>query len=162
MSPSRTSDRALGLVDRGLGVNLRRIFQIRFRPARSRRELLPFACADSGDALFRRSEIARDEQIETVGEALVVDERIPVCVLQLLEIEDFVVDVVLEDAHIDLFGPVSLRQVAKLFELFAEMLWRPRVPSLAFRPSNRSAGRRSDDRPARWRTPGCAWSSPSM
>ena len=42
------ADRALHLLDRGLGVNLRRMLQIRFRLRDHFRECLPFACADSG------------------------------------------------------------------------------------------------------------------
>ena len=62
----------------------------------------PFhALAHVRDRLRRRSELARDEQIEAVGEALVVKQRIPLGLLQFLEAEDFAFDVLFQDAEVD-------------------------------------------------------------
>ena len=109
------ADRALHLIDRGFGVNLRRMFQIRFRLRDDGGN--PFhSFAQIRDAFFRRIEIARDEQVEAVGQALIVDERVPIFVLQFLEIEDLVIDIVLQDAQIDAVRSRSTsRPAPKLF-----------------------------------------------
>ena len=54
-------------------------------------------------------EIAGDQQVEAVGEALVVSERVPILLLQLLEIEDLVIDAVFQDAQVDAVRRAQLR-----------------------------------------------------
>ena len=108
------ADRALHLIDRGLGVNLRRMFQIRLR-LRDDGGNSFHPLAQIRDAFLRRIEIARDEQVEAVGQTLVVNQRVPIFVLQFLEIEDLVIDVVLEDAEIDAVRPAQLRIRPKPF-----------------------------------------------
>ena len=56
------------------------------------------------DAFFRRMEIARDQKIRTVGQALVANERVPIGVFQFLSVYDATVDAVLENAKIDIVG----------------------------------------------------------
>lgn len=58
------------------------------------------------EALHRRRKIARHDQVETVGEALVVNEWIPLALFQLFDSENFVVDVVSENPHVDAIGRI--------------------------------------------------------
>ena len=91
---------ALRLIDRRLGINPRRIFQVRLGLRDDRRNLFQPG-ADCGRPLLCRRKIARDQEIETVGEALVIKKRIPFALLELFDAEDFVVDILLKQPHID-------------------------------------------------------------
>src|SRR5438045_1555013 len=71
--------------------------------------------------LFRGREIARDQQIKAISQALHVNEGIPFRIFQLFTPEDFVIDVLLEDTKVDIVRAGKLRSidgtqlVAKLF-----------------------------------------------
>ena len=121
------TDRALHLIDRGLGVNLRRMLQIRFR-LRDDGGNSFHSFAQIRDAFFRRIEISRDDQIEAVGQALIVDERIPIFPLQLLKIEDLVVDIVLQDPADRHYSVRSISRPRRSYLVFREMLWLRLIP----------------------------------
>ena len=91
------------------------MFQIRFRLGDDGGNSF-HAFAQIRNAFLRRIEIARHEKIEAVGQALVVNQRVPIFVLQFFEVENLVVDVVLQDAEIDAVRPRSASPPApKLF-----------------------------------------------
>ena len=113
-------DRALDLFDRRLGMNPRRMPQIFLRlrdDARDRFQPFP----QIRNPFFRRREIARDQEIQAVGETLVVNERIPVRFAQFLQLEDFIVDVVTENADIDLVRAGQLREIVELLQCLANL-----------------------------------------
>ena len=95
---------ASDLFDGRLGVNARRMLQVllclidhtrnRFQPL-----------TQIGNSFLRRVEIARHEQIKAVGETLIVNERVPIGLLQLFDLEDAIVDVLFENAKIDIVRP---------------------------------------------------------
>ena len=101
-------------------VNAWRVLQVGFCLSDHARNSF-HALAQIWNPLFRRREIARDQQIKAVGQALHVNEGIPFRIFQLFTPEDFVIDVLLEDAKIDIVRTGELRSidgtqlVAKLF-----------------------------------------------
>ena len=72
----------------------------------------------------RRREIARDQQIDGIGETLVVSERVPLRVFHFLEAEDFAFDVLFQDAEIDTVRAGQLRAVLEAVQLGEELLLR--------------------------------------
>ena len=113
-------DRALGLLDSRLGMNAGRMLQIflglldyvrnRFHPL-----------AQIRDPLFRRIVIAGNNKIEAVGQALVIDERVPDRFPQFFQREDFTVDVVAQNLHVHLIRAGELRRIVKLLERLAKL-----------------------------------------
>ncbi len=113
------ADRPLHLIDRRLGVNLRRMLQIRLRLRDDGGNCLhPFA--QIRDAFFGRREIAGDEQVEAVSQALVVGERVPILLLQFFEIEDLVIDAVFQNAQVDAVRRVQLGVRTEAIQFFAK------------------------------------------
>ena len=84
-------------------------------------------CRKLGIRFLRWCEIARDQKIEAVGQALHVNQRIPLRLFQLFGAKDLVIDVLFENSKIDAVRATQLRPidgvelVAKLF-LRAEVL----------------------------------------
>ena len=70
------------------------------------------ALAQTRDPFFCRREIARDQKIKAVGQALHVNQRIPLRLLQLFGPEDFVIDVLFENSKINVVraGRVAIRR----------------------------------------------------
>ena len=88
------------------------MLQVRFRLRDHFRDAF-HALADVWDSLLGRRELPRDKQIEAVGEALVVDQRIPVGFLQFLQLEDGAFHIFLEDPEVD---AVRAGQIGGSFE----------------------------------------------
>ncbi len=63
------------------------------------------ARANVRNFLGRRRELARNDEIKAVGQALVVNERIPFRFLHFLQLENRAFDVVFQDAKIDAIRP---------------------------------------------------------
>src|SRR4029077_8493465 len=63
------------------------------------------------DPFFCRREIARDQKIKAVGQALHVNERIPIRLLQFFAPEDLVIDILFENAKIDVVRSSELRWI---------------------------------------------------
>ena len=122
------------------------MLQIRFR-LRDHAGNCFHALAQIWNPLFWRREIARDQQIKAVGQALLVNERIPLRILQLFSPEDLVIDVLLEDAKIDIVRAGELRSVDGT-SVCRETLFALRVLSPVLRVSNQSADRQTDGRRA--------------
>src|SRR6266699_5190965 len=108
------------------------MLQIGFRLCDDARDI-SHALAQTRDPFFRRREIARDQKIKAVGQALHVNQRIPLPLLQLFGSEDFVIDVLLENSKINVVRASELRSidgvqlVAKFFlrgEVFGSRLSR--------------------------------------
>src|SRR5215203_4690683 len=77
--------------------------------------LHPFA--DIWDALLRRSKLPRDQEIETVREALVVNERVPLSFFELFESEDFTFNVLLQNPEIDAVRTGEIGSPGKAIQL---------------------------------------------
>ena len=101
---------ALRLLNRRLGVNARRMLQIRLRLRNHARNFL-HALAQIRNPFFCWRKIARDQQIKAVSQALHIDQRIPIRLLQIFGPEDLVIDVFLQDAEIDTVRAGKLRSV---------------------------------------------------
>ena len=86
------------------------MLEVRLRLCDDARNFL-HALAQIWNSLFRRGEIACNQQIKAVGQALHVNQRIPVRLLQLLRLEDLVIDVLLQDAEIDVVRAGELRSI---------------------------------------------------
>ena len=122
---------ALGLLDRGLGVNARGMLQVRFCLSdHARHRFHPLA--QIGDTLFRRIEIAGHNHVKTIRQALHVKERVPIRLAQFFQLENFVVDVVLENPNIDAVCAAQLRSIVKADELIAELLRARQQPTAIF------------------------------
>ena len=104
-------NRALHLLDRGFSVNARRMLQIGFRLGNDGRNRFQ-TFAQIRNPFFCRSKIARDQEVERVGQALIVNKRIPFPFLQLLELKNLVIDIVAQNLEIDAVGIVELTEVA--------------------------------------------------
>ena len=111
------------------------MFQVRFR-LRDDCGNSFHALAQIRNALLGRREIARDQQIEAVGQTLIVDQRVPFPFLQFFDVENFVVDIVLQHAKIDSVCAGQLRKLAECFKLLPRLPWRVPVPERAFPRSN--------------------------
>ena len=72
------------------------------------------ALAQTRDPLFGRCEIARDQKIKAVGQALHVNQRIPFRLLQLFGPEDFVIDVLFENSKINVVRASQLRSIDRI------------------------------------------------
>ena len=94
------------------------MLEIRFRLIDDSRDCF-HALTQIGNPFFRRIEIPRDEKIEAVGQALVVNERVPLRLFQFFQIENLIVDVFAKNAHIDLVGAAKLRNVIEFLERLA-------------------------------------------
>ncbi len=86
------------------------MLQIGFRLRDDARDLF-HALAQTRDPFFRRREIARDQKIKAVGQALHVNQRIPLRLLQLFGPEDFVIDVLFENSKINVVRASELRSI---------------------------------------------------
>ena len=86
------------------------MLQIGFRLLDYARNFL-HALAQVRNPFFGRREIARHQEIKAVGQALHVNKRIPLRVFQLFSLEDLVIDVLLENAKIDVVGARKPRSV---------------------------------------------------
>ena len=111
---------ALGLLDRGLGVNARGMLQVRFCLSdHARHRFHPLA--QIGDTLFRRIEIAGHNHVKTIRQALHVKERVPIRLFQFLEVE-----------NVDTVCAAQLRSIVKADQLIAELLRARQQPTAIF------------------------------
>ena len=72
------------------------------------------ALAQAWNPFFRWREIPCNQQIKAVGQALHVNQRIPLRFLQLFSLENLVIDVLLQDAKIDIVGAREARSVESI------------------------------------------------
>src|SRR5215475_3191755 len=72
--------------------------------------------------VLRGIEIAGYQKIKTVGETLIVNEWVPLCVPQLLKPENFVIDIVAQNPDIDLVWASKLFVVIECFQRLAHLL----------------------------------------
>ncbi len=144
-------DCALRLLNRCFRMNARRVLQVGFCLRDHARNSF-HALAQIWNPLFRRREIARDQQIKAVGQALHVNERIPFRLFQLFSSEDFVIDVLLEDAKIDIVRTGELRSIDGSSACRETPFALP-VLSPALRLSNQSVDRQTDGPRARSHPP---------
>jgi hypothetical protein len=103
-------DCALRLLNRCFRVNAWRMLQIGF--CLSDHAWNGFhALPQIWNSLFWRCKIASDQQIKAVRQALHVTKRIPLRLFQLFSLEDLIIDVLLQDAKIDIIRAGELRTV---------------------------------------------------
>ena len=118
------------------------MLQIGFRLRDHARDFF-HALAQTRDPFFRRREIARDQKIKAVGQALHVNQRIPLRLLQLFGPEDFVIDVLFENSKINVVRASELRSIDGV-QLVAKFFLRGEVFGSRFEPSNRSTRHQND------------------
>ena len=79
------------------------------------------ALAQIRNALLRCVEVAHNQKVKTVGEALIVNQRVPIRFLEFFQFENLIVDVVAQDANIHLVCAGQLRNGLEFVELFPEL-----------------------------------------
>src|SRR2546421_7196882 len=97
------------------------MLQIRFRLLDHVRDAL-YSLAQIRNAFLRGIEIARDQKIETVGETLIVNERVPLRLAQFLKRKNLVIDVVAQNPNVDLVGAGQLLEIVEFIERLADLL----------------------------------------
>jgi hypothetical protein len=115
--------------------------QIGFRLCDDARDFF-HALAQTRDALFGRREVARDQKIKAVGQALHVNQRIPFRLFQFFGPEDFIIDVLFENSKINVVRASELRSIDGI-QLVAKFLLRGEVFGSRL-PSSRSIRHRND------------------
>ena len=86
------------------------MLQIGFRLRDHTRDFL-HALTQTRNALFCRREVACDQKIKAIRQALHVNQRVPLRLFQLFALEDLVIDVLLENAKINVVGAGKLRGI---------------------------------------------------